>query len=90
MLLTLRFRRKLKEAVLLRGLKVLPTISLGMTTEDFGYDGGITTLECYMEELKLVPASPWPWYFLSSTPTLDSTLKHMEQMFKSAEELGIL
>jgi hypothetical protein len=80
---------QLKEAVLVRGLRVLPGMSTGMTEKDFGYDGGITSLECCMEELCLVPASPWPWYKMSSTPTLDSTLKHMEEMFKIAEELGI-
>ena len=80
----------LKGSVLVRALEVLPGMSPGTKEEDCIYDGCMTTLECYMEELGLVPASKSKWYEVSSEVTLDSTLNHMERMFIIAEELKIL
>ena len=90
MLSSVCFLRVLRKAVLERGLRVLPCMSPGTEEEDCIYDGGMTMLECYMEELGLVSASKSKWYEVSSEVSLDSTLNHMERMFIIAEELKIL
>ena len=76
-----------KKAALKRGLRVLSGMSLGTEEDDCIYDGGMATLECYMEVLGLVPASESKWYKVPSGVSLDSTLKHMERMFIIAEKL---
>ena len=90
MLSSVCFLLGLKKAALERGLRVLPGMSPGTEEKDCIYDGGMTTLECYMKELGLVPASKSKWYEVSSEVSLDSTLFHMERMFNIAEELKIL
>jgi len=81
---------ELKCLVLKRGLKVLPEMSRGTEEEDCIYDGGMTTLECYMEELCLIPVSERKWYVLSSPVSLILTLNLMEEMFVCAEKLNML
>ena len=90
MLSSVCFLLGLKKAVLKRALGVLPGMSPGTEEKDCIYDGGMTTFECYMEELGLVPASKSKWYEVSSKVSLESTLNHMERMFNIAEELKIL
>ena len=82
--------RGLRKAVLLRGMRILPGMSPGTEEKDCIYDGGMTALECFMEELSLVPASKSKWYKVSSEVSLDSTLNLMEELFVIAEKLDIL
>ena len=84
------FLCELKSSVLKRGLRVLPDMSSGTEEKDCIYDGGMTSLECSMEVLGLVPASEHKWYRLTSRVSLVSTLKLMEEMFELAKELEIL
>ena len=84
------FLCELKKAVLKRGLRVLPGMSQGTEEEDYIYDGGMATLSCYMEKLRLVPASESKWYKEPSGVTLDLALDHMKELFMIATELNIL
>ena len=90
MLSTVSFLCALKRSVLERGLRVLPEMSPGTKEEDCIYDGGMISLECYMEELGLIPASDRKWYELTSEVSLVSTLNLMEEMFVRAEKLDML
>jgi len=85
-----KFEKELKRSVLVRGLRVLPGMSLGTEEPDCIYDGGMTSFECCMEELGLIPASENQWYVLTSPVTMVSALLLMEAMFEHAKELGML
>ena len=90
MLSTVSFLCVLKGEVLKRGLRVLPEMSQGIEEKDCIYDGGMTSLECCMEEIGLVPASESKWYKPSSSVSLSSTLNLMEEMFVLAEKLDMM
>ena len=65
----------------MRWLKVLQ--GMRPKTEDEGhiYDGGMATLACYMQALRLIPASKPTWYVLSERVTLVKTEEHVTNMF---------
>ena len=64
----------------MRWLKVLQ--GMRPETEDEGhiYDGGMATLACYMQELRLIPASKPTWYVLSEQVTFVKAEEHVKEM----------